>query len=107
MEGIADLVALAGEADIFEWSFGAPAVEPEAEDSLFGVSELSSAGEDAATVDPDGEAEGVGIFEGECFGGKFGCAVEGDGGGGGKFFGDAARGKVGREIASGDERIVD
>jgi hypothetical protein len=38
-------------------------VDPEAENSLFGMAKLSSPGKDPATVDPNWEIEGLAVFE--------------------------------------------
>ena len=56
-----------------------PAVDPVGEDALVGPAELSGAGEHAAAVDPDGEAEGVAVLERELLARELGRAVERDG----------------------------
>jgi hypothetical protein len=51
-------------------------VNPESEDSLVRLTELTSAGEDAAAVDPDREVESVAVFEREGLGGELGRTIE-------------------------------
>ena len=94
MEAVADLVAEAVEADVFQRAAFAPGVDPESEDALVGLAELAGAGHHAAAVDPDREIEGQAVFEGESLGGELGGAVEGNWRGGGEGFGDAGRRKA-------------
>jgi hypothetical protein len=102
VEAVADLVAVAAEADVFERATAEVGVEPVGEDALVGAAELAGAGEDAAAVDEDGEVEGLAVFEGEGFAGEFGGAVERDGGGGGEGLGDAGGGEAGGRGEDGD-----
>ncbi len=111
VEAIADLVAVATEADVAERALAEVGVQPVGEDALIGAAELAGPSEDAAAVDEDGEVERGAVFEGEGFAGEFGGAVEGDGGGGGKFLGDAggadAAGETGRGGDGAEGVLVD
>ena len=97
VEAVADLVAVAAEADIFERAAAQVGVEPVGEDALVGAAELAGTGEDPAAVHEDGKAEGFAVFEGEGFAGEFGGTVKGDGGGGGECLVDAGGAEADRK----------
>jgi hypothetical protein len=80
VEAVAHLVARAAESDVLERPPAKVAVDPVAEDSLVGPSELPGAGEDAAAVDEDRQVEGVAVLEGEGLAGELRRAVERHGG---------------------------
>lgn len=67
MQTIPNLVPHAIEPDILQRSSFPPRMDPERKDPLIGLSELPSAGHDAAAIDPDGEVEGLSIFERQGF----------------------------------------
>jgi len=79
VQAIADLMAVAAEADVFQGLVFAEGVNPVGEDALGGVLELTGAGHHAAAVAPGGEIEGAAVFEGQVFAGDFGAAVERNG----------------------------
>ena len=78
VEAVADLVALAIEADVAEGSAAEMAIDPVGEDALVWTTELSGSSHDAAAVNENRETEGLSIFQGERFAGEFRGAVEGD-----------------------------
>ena len=78
VEAVADLVALAIEADVAQRPAAEVAINPVGEDSLVGTAELPRAGHDSAAVDENLETESLSVFQGEHFAGKFRGAVEGD-----------------------------
>src|SRR5579862_9791753 len=57
MESVADLFAGTVETDVAKRATTEVGVDPIGENSLVGRAELAGAGENAAAVDPDGEAE--------------------------------------------------
>jgi hypothetical protein len=76
MEAVADLMAVSAEADVFQWPATKVTVYPIRKNALIGASELTGAGEYAATVDEDRELEGFTVFQREGFGREFGRSVE-------------------------------
>lgn len=92
VEDVADLEAVAAEAEVAKGSALAPGVDPVGDDALIGAAELAGSGEDAAAVDPDVEAKGGVVLEGELLGAEFAGAVEGEGRLGGEGFRDAGVG---------------
>ena len=90
MQAVADLESRSAEADVFQRTLSAPGVDPKGEDALVCFTELSRAGEDAAAIDPDGEAVGVAVFQREPLGAEFRAAVETDRWRCGELLGDSA-----------------
>ena len=78
MQAVADLESRAAEADVFQRTPGAPGVDPKGENALVGLAKLPRAGEDAAAIDPNGEAVGVAVFQREPLGAELRAAVETD-----------------------------
>ena len=78
MQAVANLESRAAEADVFQRTPSPPGVDPKGENTLIGFAKLSRTGEDAATIDPDGEAVGVAVFEREPLGAELCAAVETD-----------------------------
>lgn len=76
VEAVADLVALAIEADVAQRPAAEVAINPVGEDSLVGTAELPRAGHDSASVDENLETECLAVFQGEHFAGEFRGAVE-------------------------------
>ena len=76
VEAVADLVALAIEANVAQRSAAEVAINPVGEDSLVGTAELPRAGHDSAAVDENLEAESLPVFQREHFAGEFRGAVE-------------------------------
>ena len=79
MQAVAHLVPAPVEADVLERPAAQPAVHPVGEDALVGPAELPCPGEHAAAVDPDREAVGLAVLEGELLARHLGRAVERDG----------------------------
>src|SRR5205085_8509899 len=77
------------EADILERRTPQIGVDPEREDSLRGMPELTSPCEHAATVDPDGEPKRLAIFQSEAFGGELRTSIKRNRRCRGKALGDA------------------
>jgi len=89
VEAVADLVALAIEADVAQRSAAEVAIDPVGEDSLIWTAKLTSAGHDSAAVNENLETENLSVFQREHFAGEFRGAVEGDRRLSGKGFVDA------------------
>jgi hypothetical protein len=103
VEAVADLVALAIEADVAEGSAAEVAVDPIREDALVGSAELTGTGHDTAAVDENFEAERLAVFQREHFAGKFCGSVERDRRLCGKFLADAEGRETGnRRLESGN-----
>ena len=71
VEAVADLVALAIEADVAQRPAAEVAIDPVGEDTLVGSTELAGAGHDTAAVDENLEAERLPVFQREHFAGEF------------------------------------
>ena len=78
VEAVADLVALAIEADVAEGPAAEMAIDPVGEDALVWTAELTCPGHDAAAVDENRETKCLAVFQREHFAGEFRGAVEGD-----------------------------
>ncbi len=99
VEAVADLVALAIEADVAERAAVEVGVDPIGEDTLIGATELPSSGHDSTAVDKNLETERLPVFQREHFAGEFCGSVKRDRRLCGKFLADAA----GRE--TGNRRL--
>jgi hypothetical protein len=62
MKAVSNLRATAIEADIFKGLLFFPRANPKGEDSLIGSTELASARQNTATVDPSRKPESFGIL---------------------------------------------
>ena len=71
VEAVANLVALAIEADVAQRSTAEMTVDPIGEDALVGSTELPGAGHNAAAVDEYLETERLAVFQCENFAGEF------------------------------------
>ena len=71
VEAVADLVALAIEADVAQRSAPQVGIDPIGEDSLVGSAELASTGHDSAAVNENLETERLAVFQREHFAGEF------------------------------------
>ena len=78
VQAIADLVALAIEADVAEGPAAEMAIDPVGEDALVWTTELSGSSHDAAAVDENRETKCLAVFQREHFTGEFRGAVKGD-----------------------------
>src|SRR5688572_1278567 len=100
-------MASAAEPEVFERSATQPRVYPEAENSLFRVSELSGAGHDAAAINPHRKSERMTVLERKELGGELGAAVERDWRLGGERLADPAFGNSGWQCAVERESVPD
>ena len=101
METVADLEAAASKADVGERLFCDPLSDPPREDSLIGPAKLSGPGHHAASVDEQGRAVAMGVFQCQCLARQFGGAVKRDGSGRGKILRDAGRADTCRQRLRG------
>ena len=62
MQAIAHLIAVAAEAEIFEWALAQPRIDPVGEDALISAAKLASSREHAAAIDENGKVEGFAVF---------------------------------------------
>ena len=88
MKAVTNLGATAIEADIFQGLLFFPGTDPKGEDSLIGSAELTSAGQNTATVDPNRKPESFGILQRKKFRASLRGSVKGCGGRGRKDFGN-------------------
>ena len=95
MEAIADLVALAIEADVAEGSAAEVAIDPIRKNALVGSTELTGTGHDPAAIDENLETERLAVFQREHFAGEFCRTIERDRRLSGKFLADAEGGETG------------
>src|SRR6185295_18459313 len=84
MQAIARLTTLTGESDVFQRPAAQIGVDPEGKNALVRPPKLSGPGEHAAAVNPDGQAEGLPVLQGQTFRGQLGAAIERNGWPGGK-----------------------
>ena len=63
MKAVANLGTATIEADIFQGLLFFPGTDPKGEDSLIGSTELASAGQNTATVDPNRKPKSFGVFQ--------------------------------------------
>src|SRR5437868_3223781 len=91
MEAIAALMSRTIKTDVTQCSSAKVTIDPIRKDPLFAMAKLTSAGEDAAAIDPDWKIESLAVFECDRFGRELGCAVKRNGSGRRKFFADALR----------------
>jgi hypothetical protein len=67
MKTIPHLMARAIKADVLQWPPPKVSINPKRKDPLVAASELACARQQPATIDPDGELEGLAIFERDGF----------------------------------------
>src|SRR5258708_7600786 len=79
VKGIADLVTGSMKADVSQRPLAGVGMNPEGENSLLCGSELSGAGQYAATIDPNGHCKRLTIFQRQDLRGTLRAAVERDG----------------------------
>ena len=88
MKAVPDLRTGAVESDVGQGLSTPPGADPVAEDALIRLAELPRAGKNAAAIDPERKAEGVGVFERDQLRAPLGNPVEGQRRIGGERFGD-------------------
>jgi hypothetical protein len=88
MKAVSNLRATPIEADIFQRLLFFPGTDPKGENSLIGSTELASARQNTATVDPNRKPESFGILQRKKFRASLRGSVEGCGGRCGENFGN-------------------
>ena len=88
MKAVTNLGATAIEADVFQGLLFFPGTDPKGEDPLIGSTELASARQNTATVDPNRKPEGLGVLQCKKFRASLRGSVKGCGGCCGEEFGN-------------------
>ena len=88
MKAVTNLGATPIEADIFQGPLFLPGTDPKGEDSLIGSTELASARQNTAAVDPNRKPESFGILQRKKFRASLRGSVKGRGGRCGEDFGN-------------------
>ena len=100
MKAIPGLMPGAVEPDILQRRAPEIGIDPKGKDPLVGPAKLARAGEDAASIDPDGEFECLAVFQRKAFRGQLRASVKGEGRRCGEIFRYAVRAyPVGQEAA--------